>query len=214
LIGFFVLAPDHRRARHGWSLMNAGRERLGDRVIGSEVVPSLVRTYSHYGMKACYHTVSYHGFAPLAAAPWHRGVEAAAETSAEALGIYDAETVGLDRKRFLRAWLKLPESRAVVFRRGGRLCGFGVARRCLHGVRIGPLQADDAEAASAIFDALSGLAPGEPLSIDCPDINPDSAALAAAKGLAPGSTTARLYRGAPPSGRLRRAYGLMSFALG
>jgi hypothetical protein len=114
----------------------------------------------------------------------------------------------------MRAWFKLPQSRVLVFRREGKLCGTGMARRCHQGVRIGPLQADDPEAAEALFDALSGLAPGDPISVDSSEPNPDAVKLALAKGLAVDSSTARVYRGEPPVARLRRVYGLVSYSLG
>lgn len=212
--GFFVLSPEHRRARFGWMLLQAGLARMEDRVIGSETIFELVRTYARYGMRPHYTTTSYHGTAPIHPPAWQPGVEPGTDANVEELVAYDAENCGVDRGPFLRAWLKLPQSRVVVFRRAGKLCGLGVARKCHQGVRIGPLQADDPAAAEALFDALSGLAPGESLSIDGSEPNPDAAKLALAKGLAIHSSTSRLYRGAPPVGRLNRVYGLISFSLG
>lgn len=214
-IGFFVLAPEHRgRTRYGWLLVQASLARLENHIIGSETIFELVRTYARYGLMPHYTTTSYHGTAPIHPPVWHPGVESATDATPEELVAYDTENCGLDRGPFLLAWLKLPESRAVVFRRAGKLCGLGVARKCHQGVRIGPLQADDPAAAEALFDALSGLAPGESLSIDGSEPNPDAAKLALAKGLAIHSSTSRLYRGAPPVGRLNRVYGLISFSLG
>jgi hypothetical protein len=212
--GFFVLSPEHRRARYGWMLLQAGLARMQDRVIGSETIFDLVRTYARYGMRPHYTTTSYHGTAPHFAPAWHPGVEPADPANPGELLAYDIESCGLDRGRFLRAWLTLPRSRVLVFRRAGKLCGIGVARQCHRGVRIGPLQADDPVAAQALFDALSGLAPGESLSIDCSEPNPDARRLAMAKGLVPDSSTTRLYRGTPPAGRLQRVYGLISYSLG
>lgn len=212
--GFFVLSPEHRRTRFGWMLLQAGLARMENRVIGSETIFELVRTYAHYGMRPHYTTTSYHGTAPVAPPVWHPAVESVAADIPDELFAYDTETYGLDRGRFLRAWLNLPESRVVVFRHAGRLRGIGAARKCHSGIRIGPLQADDPVAAEALFDALAGLAPGESLSLDCSEPNPDAARLALAKGLTAHSSTSRLYRGAPPPGRLERVYGLVSFSLG
>ena len=213
-VGFFVLSPEFRRARYAWTLLQASLERMEGRVAGSETIFQLVRTYARYGMRPHYHTVSYHGVAPSFPATWHRDVEPASTVPLKELAAYDAMSVGVDRSSCLREWLSLPGSRALVVKRRGQVCGLGAARLCHRGVRIGPLQADDGESAEALFDALAGLAPGEELSIDCPDINPASAKLALAKGLSAGSATARLYRGPPPAGMLHRVYGLMSFALG
>jgi hypothetical protein len=213
-LGFFVMAPEFRRGRYAWTLMKAGLERIGDRVLGAESVLELVRTYARYGLTPYYQTVSYHGVSPSSPAPWKEGVETASSVDPSLIAAYDQTSVGVPRAPFIQAWLTLPESRALVFKRKDRLCGFGVARRCPHGIRIGPLQADHPDVAEALFDALIGWAPGETISIDCPGINPSAAPLAIAKGLTPGSTSSRLYRGKPPSGASHRVYGLMSFAFG
>lgn len=212
--GLFVLSPSYRKSRFGWMLLQAGLTRMEDRVIGSETIFELVRTYARYGMKPYYTTVSYHGTAPLHPPAWRPGVELATASDADEMAAYDAESSGVQRGPFLRAWVQLPNSLVLVFKRQGRVCGMGMVRRCHHGVRIGPLQADDPAVAEALFDALSGFAPGEAISIDSSDINPDGPKLALAKGLVADSSTSRLYRGTPPVGRLQRVYGLISFSLG
>jgi GNAT superfamily N-acetyltransferase len=213
-IGFFVLSPFYRRAPYGWMLVQASLERMGDRVIGADSVPERLRNYSHLGFNPRFRTVSFQGVAPLRPAPWHPGVECLWKNCSTELEAYDATTNGVSRGAFLRAWLALPESRALVFKRNGRICGIGAARRCYRGVRLGPFQADDPEAADALYDALVSFNPGEQVSIDCPETNPDATRLAQRKGLSPGATTVRLYRGEPPEGMPHRIYGLMSFALG
>lgn len=212
--GFFVLDGDYRSSVYGWMLQQAALERLGDRVIGADSILCRIPHYARHGLKPYSHTTSYQGVAPLRPAEWRPGVEHAAGTPLTELAAYDAVGYGVCRAAFLGEWLKLPLSRALVFERDARLCGFGMARRCHEGVRIGPLQADDPEAAEALFDALAGLMPGEPISIDCPGNNPAAAGLLRKKGLVAGMVTARLYRGEPPVNTPARVYGLMSFALG
>lgn len=213
-MGFFVLSPKYRQSVHGWRLIHAGFERLENLTIGGDGVLSHLRSYAHFGLLPQYLTVSHQGLAPVQPTRWSFGVERASGTPLGELAAYDAAGFGVPRTAFLREWLALPHSRALVFKREGRVCGLGVARRCHQGVRIGPLQADDPEAAEALFDALVGLAPGEPISIDCPETNPEAGKLARRKGLIAGSATARLYRGTPPVTVPSQVYGLMSFALG
>lgn len=213
-MGFFVLPPEHRRSIHAWTLWHAALERMGDRVIGGEGVLDRLHNYAHYGFQPACHTISHQGVAPLRSPDWHAGVELAAKTPLAQLAAYDAANFGVPRNAVLKEWLSLPASRALVFKREDRICGLGSARCCHSGIRIGPLQADDPEAAEALLDALLGLAPGEPVSIDCPENNPEAARLMKKKGLVAGSATARIYRGEPPAGLPHRLYGLMSFALG
>jgi hypothetical protein len=188
--------------------------RLGDRVIGGDGILERVANYARYGFLDHYHTTSFQGVAGLRPARWRPGVENAAGTPLAELAAYDATGFGVSRAAFLREWLKLPSSLALVFKREGRLCGMGAARRCHDGMRIGPLQADDTEAAEALFDALAGFMPGEVFAMDCPGNNPRAAELARKKGMAAGLVTARLYRGDPPACKASQVYGQMSFALG
>lgn len=214
-VGFFVIAPEHRgKARYGWLLVQACLARLEKQVIGSEAVLEFVRSYSRYGFKPHYATNSYCGVAPASPPGWRTGIGPASDSNIDEIVAYDTESAGMDRGAILRAWFKLPQSLGLIFRREGKLCGIGMARRCHCGVRIGPLQADDPEAAEALFDALSGLAPGESISIDASETNPDAVELALAKGLRLDSSTARVYRGTPPATRLVRIYGLVSYSLG
>lgn len=213
-VGFFVLPPEYRRARYGWTLMQASLERCAHRVIGADVVHELIRTYSHYGMRAHHCTASFHGVAPAVARPWRPGIEAIVGPAEAALANYDQVNFGVPRGRYLRHWLALPESTSLVYRENGYIRGLGSVRRCHRGARIGPLQADNAEIAESLFDALVGFVPGEEISLDCPDNNPEAAQLARAKGLISHSETVRLYRGEPPAGRPERVFGLMSYSLG
>lgn len=213
-IGFFVLAPERRHSRNAWLLVRATIDRMGKDLFGSETIFPLVRTYERYGVKPFYHTHSYQGIAPITPPRWRADVAPAEHTDIEELADYDAENTGVDRRRFFRAWASLPHSLVLVARSGGRLRGFGVARACHEGVRIGPLQAEDPATAEALFDGLSGLAPGQSIEIDCSEPNPDAGRLAMAKGLLRTSSTARLYKGEPPRARLERVYGIMSYALG
>src|SRR3954452_20685878 len=71
-----------------------------------------------------------------------------------ALAAYDAAIVAAPRERFLRAWLTLPGHIALATLRDGAPTGLGVVRPCRKGAKIGPLFADDAPTARALFAAL------------------------------------------------------------
>ena len=213
-LGYFVVAPPYRRSAHALHLLQAGFERLGDRTIGGDGVPEHVRAYARAGLLPHHLTISHYGLAPTEVHPWQPGIRPLGELSISQLVAYDTQSTGFSRAAFLHAWIALPASLTLGFYREDRLCGFGVARRCHQGVRLGPFQADDPEAADALFDALAGFAPGEKIAIDCPETNPDAARLARKNGLVPGATTVRLYRGQPPIDRPERIYSLMSFSLG
>lgn len=86
----------------------------------------------------------------------------------QALCAYDAKYFGADRSAVLsRLRGRLPQAEALV-RRGGEIAGFLLGRTGRRAAQIGPLVADDAEAAAALFDhAISSVA--APVYIDVMD---------------------------------------------
>jgi hypothetical protein len=93
---------------------------------------------------------------------------------------------------------------------GPRLRGFGVVRPCREGRTLGPLFADDAEIADALFVRLT--AGSSEVFLDTPEANLAAVALARRNGMSPVVETARMYRGDPglPSGHI---FGVSTFEL-
>jgi hypothetical protein len=71
---------------------------------------------------------------------------------------YDRTCFPALRPRFLRGWISQPDALALACQRNGRLSGYGVVRRCAEGCKIGPLFADDALAAEALYSHLAEFA--------------------------------------------------------
>src|SRR5262249_61814330 len=93
------------------------------------------------------------GFAPAGVDVRHEGVGAPASVSSaivdardvslDALVAYDAAHFPARRAPFLERWIAQPGARALVSVDGGDLQGFGLARPCRLGGKIGPLFAAD-----------------------------------------------------------------------
>ena len=98
--------------------------------------------------------------------------------------------------------------------RDGQLTAWGVIRRCRKGSKIGPLVADDRDAAEAVLAALLTSAGGGEIFLDVPSVNRDALALAQNLGLAPVFETARMYTGPIPPLRLERVFGVTTLELG
>lgn len=213
-IGFYVCAPAWRGRGCGPELAWAALARLKGRTIGIDGVLERQANYARLGFVFAHRNLRYGGV--VKAAPGRRSadvVEAAKVPFAQLLA-YDAEHYGREREGFLRAWLTMPESLALARFKEERVCGFAVARRCVEGVKIGPLFADSEADAEVLFSELAGWAGETRVFLDLPEPNGAAAELARRHGLEPVFETARMYAGAAPKLPLARIYGITSFELG
>jgi hypothetical protein len=128
---------------------------------------------------------------------------------------YDRTCFPAERTAFLQRWLAQPDAAALARVNDGVVEGYGVVRRCRAGWKIGPLFADDAERAEALFAALAARVPaGEALFLDVPEPNAGALALAERHAMNVAFETARMYTGSPPALPLARLFGVTTFELG
>jgi hypothetical protein len=118
------------------------------------------------------------------------------------------------RPTFLRAWISQPDALALGYQRDGKLGGYGVVRRCGEGCKVGPLFADDALVAEALYAHLAGFAAGGPLYLDAPENNPAAMALVQRHGMTEVFGCARMYLGPAPDIAHERVFGVTTFELG
>lgn len=213
-IGFYISAPALRGHGHGFALWKAALARLEGRTIGLDGVVAQQANYAKSGFVLAHRNLRYGGLASATPAPIPDDIIDARTVPFGTLTAFDAAHFGRPRSGFLRAWLALPDSRALVRLRDGAIAAFGVIRRCREGVKIGPLFATTETDADTLFTALAGFAPGEPLFLDPPEPNAAAIALARRHGLSPVFETARMYRGPAPALPLPHIYGITSFELG
>jgi Acetyltransferase (GNAT) domain/Acetyltransferase (GNAT) family len=222
-IGFYLVRPAFRGQGHGLALWRAGMQQLAGRVVGLDGVVAQQENYRRSGFALAWNNVRYQGVVPagLRDAVAARGAASANEVvpleaiAPEDLLDHDAALFPDDRRRFTRHWIAQPGSTVRALRREGRLAGYGVIRPCRVGHKIGPLFADDAPAAEALFRALvATLPPGGPVVLDVPAPHEQAVALAHSHGLQPVFETARMYVGAAPTLPLQRLFGVTSFELG
>ncbi len=96
----------------------------------------------------------------------------------------------------------------------GKICGYGVIRKCFQGHKVGPLFAENAQVAEQLFDALSASVMGEEVFLDVPQVNVAGVQLALFKGMQPVFSTVRMYTKQAPALPLNQIYGVTSFELG
>ena len=221
-MGFFIVRPEYRGRGLGNALWHARRARLLARLhpgatIGLDGVFDMQAYYAKGGFVFSHRNMRFRAEIPPQpdgaddAAP---GIVPAADVPWDELVAYDRTCFPAPRPAFLRAWLALPDARALVYRPDGVLRGYGVIRRCGDGCKIGPLFADDATAAETLYAHLAPFAAGGPLFLDAPENNPAAMDLVRRHGMVDVFGCARMYLGPAPDLAHHRIFGVTTFELG
>jgi GNAT superfamily N-acetyltransferase len=213
-LGLYIVRPEYRGCGYGMALWRTALDYLGERLIGLDGVVERQADYMRSGFKLAYRNVRYQGVAS-GPVPVSREVVPLTAVPFDALRRYDRRLFPAPRERFLRAWIGQPHCAALGLPDQSGLAGYGVVRKCRSGFRIGPLFADDAAGAEALFLALRNHAgPGEPIVLDVPEPNLAAVALAERYGLSVVFETARMYKGGAPNLPLASVFGVTTFELG
>ena len=103
----------------------------------------------------------------------------------------------------------------MVVTAGDRITGYGVARQCLSGWKVGALCAEDHEEAMSLLSALSNATAGAVLHLDVPASARSLRDRLLALGFTPGFETTRMYRGTPPKiAAAERLFAVTTLELG
>lgn len=214
-LGCYLVRPDLRGRGLGLATWQTALAHAGGRTIGLDGVVDQQDNYRRSGFELAHRTIRFTGTAPEGRlAP---GVRLADKADLETVTEYDSACLPADRPRFLEQWLSAPGHRVFVradVEPGDRLTGYAVLRPAHDSLRIGPLFADTAEDADALFAALAGEALGREICIDVPEPNTAAVALAERSGLTPSFETARMYTGPVRPFAGERVYGVTTLELG
>ncbi len=212
-LGCYIVRPDRRGRGYGLATWRAGLAHGGDRPIGLDGVVAQQDNYRKSGFTLAHRNVRYGGTVD-APGRVDGNVVPLASLGFDALAAYDSVGFPAERPAFLRAWTTAPGHHALAVLRDGRVAGYGVARPCREGTKIGPLFADDRAAAETLFDALAATVGGGLLFLDVPEPNAAAVALAEARGLRPVFETARMHTRPVRPVALDRVFGITTFELG
>jgi hypothetical protein len=215
-LGLYLVRPEWRGRGVGLALWREALARRPAALIGLDGVVAQQANYVKSGFRLAYRNIRFGGTAPAAAAKTgtEPGLVTAARLDFGGVAAYDRLCFPAPRADFLRLWLDPGRGAALAAMDGGRLRGIGVIRACRHGFKIGPLFADDADTADALFRELSAHAPGAAIFLDVPEPNAAALRLAERHGLAPVFETARMYTGASPDVDVARVFGVTTLELG
>jgi GNAT superfamily N-acetyltransferase len=220
-MGFFIVRPEFRGRGLGHALWCARRDRLIERLnpgacIGMDGVFEMQAYYARGGFAFSHRDIRFRTDIPSEATLPAKDprIVALANLPFDQVVTYDRTCFPAERARFLRAWVDQRDALALGFVRADDLAGLGVVRRCGEGCKIGPLFADDPEAAITLYEHLAGFAGGGPLFLDVPENNPAALALAQQYDMREVFGCARMYLGAMPDLRHERVFGVTTFELG
>jgi GNAT superfamily N-acetyltransferase len=211
-LGFYVVKPEFRKTGIGMKLTERCLNHLGERNIGLDGVVENEKKYQEV-MKftSSYSNLRFEG---IGEGKVPDGLVSISTITFESLLEYDRRMFPAPRPRFLERWIKQPDSYAFAKLEAEKLKGYGVIRKCRKGYKIGPLFADDQNAAEEIFQALKASVSGETIYFDVPEPNIKALEIAEKYKMTVMFKTIRMYSQKEPDIRLDGVYGVTSFELG
>lgn len=211
-LGWYLVRPDVRGRGYGLTTWKTALAHAENRTVGLDGVVAEQDNYRRSGFEPAHRTFRFTGTAPAVEAP--ADVRAVRPADLAEITAYDGTCTPADRPRFLEHWLTGPGHHAVVRRVGDRVTGYGVIRPGHDCSRIGPLFADTAEDARALFAGLTAQEAGREVAIDVPETNAAAVALAEEADFTPSFETARMYTGPVRPYARERVFGVTTLELG
>lgn len=227
-VGMMLVDPRERRKGHGTTLLHEAVSCLEERglVVALDATPVGKTLYDRHDFRDLLGLERWTGVVGPGFEP-HPGCSALGTGDVEAVLDLDLEAFGADRSRLLRGLLALPGASGLLFREGGSVEGYLLARPGSRFGYIGPWVCRTAKAARALWETALSEAAGEPMGVDVPVPNSCARALAAEGGLTVARTPVRMVRHpsgvekpswpwgeVPPGGRPDLVHGLAGLEWG
>nr|WP_295467923.1 GNAT family N-acetyltransferase [Mesorhizobium sp.] len=209
-IGLYICRPDLRGKGYGKAVWNAGMAHLSGRTVGLDGVPAQQANYRSMGFVDDYQTFRFSG--RFAGAASSDPVRPMSVDLFQSVAAFDRMHFPAPRAAFLKRWIAPPHL-ALVCMDGDTVRGYGVARACREGFKVGPLFANDIDVAITLCASLADACGGD-IHIDVPGGQEEFSTLLEAAGLSRGFETARMYRAPAPAIRIGGVYGVTSLELG
>ena len=168
-ISFVIVHPKFRgHASYGFRLWNWALKQVGTRNIIIDTMPGRDKLCRKLGFKQsdlfCAYYFEGHSQTQLS----DHGLIFPVQDFLEEVLAYDAPFFPGERYAYMKAWLSMPCAKALLWKDGDTICGYGLIRKALQGYRIGPLYADTLETARHLFLALIADFPNELISLSMP----------------------------------------------
>jgi len=213
-IGLYIVEKNFRHQGYGIQIWDKALETLKGRNIGLDGVVAQQENYKKSGFKLAHRNIRFAG-----------SVKESKFTSANIVSLaslpfsdlcdYDRGFFPEERDHFLKTWITQPNGHALGILENTSLVGYGVIRACQSGYKIGPLNAENKDLASELFNALVAKVPvGAAVYLDVPEPNSQAIDLARLNQMEPSFETARMYTGLFPEIALNKIFGITTFELG
>jgi hypothetical protein len=209
-IGLYICRPDMRGRGYGKAVWDAAMARLGHVTAGLDGVPAQQANYHGMGFVPAHRTFRYSG--RLAAGRSTDDIGPVGPDIFSALEAFDRRYFPAARTAFLKPWVSSPHI-ALVRTNAAGIRGYGVARQCREGFKVGPLFAADGDTAENLLVALCARCPGT-VHIDVPEGQAGFAGHLLSAGFSRGFETARMYRGPVPNVDRSGIFGISTLELG
>lgn len=193
-LGLYICAIAFRGRGIGRALWDHAIAHSGSRCVGLDGVAAQEFNYAKSGFVRAGASRRFAGSISAARTP---EIREARPRDAQSLAVLDRAASGFDRPDFLGVWTSATQTRRTVLSKDGR--GYATIRRCREGCKIGPVVAPDCDAALRLARAATAVLPSELIYIDLSSESRFEACLCEL-GFEETFATARMYRGAPPSG--------------
>jgi hypothetical protein len=214
-LALYIVLPENRGHGYGLALWSHAMDYLNNEVgvdcIGLDGVLANEPLYEKSGFRTSYRVPQYRYVVPPS---FHRICKTIEEVDFPHVASYDAGVFSVDRTTFLHDFIFKTEATTACAYADGRLGGFGVARPCFEGYKIGPLFADNVEIAAKLAESLFADLPGKTVFVESPDPNQEALRLFEGYGMSPGFPTVRMYTSDKYQQDVRRVYGITSRTVG
>ncbi|WP_420861870.1 GNAT family N-acetyltransferase [Algirhabdus cladophorae] len=211
-LGLYLCLPGYRGRGYGMEVWRHGLAYAGRRCVGLDGVAAQQDNYRISGFRKTGRTVRYQGVVSHRACP---NVVAATTLDRSVLLEMERIATGAMRNQFMANWFSRTRSRrTMVLKRGSEIAGFATARECGLGIKIGPIQAENAQDALDLLRAVAPQQDDAPVFVDVPDTAQGLSLLLQQHGFEPVFETARMYLNTPPIGQPPPYHAIACMELG
>jgi N-acetylglutamate synthase-like GNAT family acetyltransferase len=214
-IGLYIVAPEQRGKGYGIKLWKYAMKTLSNCNIGLDGVVAQQENYRKSGFWLAHRNFRFAvNGKDLPKQPRTSTILETDTLPFQTLLAYDTQHFPVERRDFLKAWLSMRQSTTLAWVKDSAIMGLGTIYKCLSGWKIGPLFADNAIIAEALFLQLASVAGNEQVYLDIPQTNQNAIDITTKYNMKFVFETARMYTGPRPQAHWDEIYGITSFELG